>query len=433
MDLPPSGPGSKRRRTIFFVVCGLVVLLVVYLGRGVLLPFLLAIVVAYVLAPLVRALERYGPRWAAVLSLYAVLVGMLSLLSVVAVPRIAAEFEKLAQEAPRAVARARTEWIPWVTGRLELAMEGYGHQVDDHKEASPEDQAAGVDLGHDGLRIVPDGAGGYLVALPPEGLRVIERGDGVYRITTTHKKAPNPTLIEDIEEAISGVLDNTQSHAVALFRTAQQFVAAVVKGVFTFVITLMLSAYLLATSDRIFAFFRKLVRQDRQESFDRLLAMIDRGLSGVVRGQLLIALLNGFLSGVAFFILDLRYWPILTVIATVLSIIPIFGAIISSVPAVFVALEQGLVTALITLGVIVGVHQLEANLFNPKIMGDAARVHPVLVVFALLAGEHMFGIAGALLAVPVLSIVQSLFFYYREQALGLTVPPLSEPPPKMST
>ena len=59
------------------------------------------------------------------------------------------------------------------------------------------------------------------------------------------------------------------------------------------------------------------------------------------------------------------------------------------------------------------------NLLNPKIMGDAAKVHPVLVVFALLAGESLFGIAGALLAVPVLSIVQSLFLHYREVMLGV--------------
>lgn len=430
MEFPATGPGSKRRRAIFFAVCGAALALVLYFSRGVLLPFLLAVVVAYVLAPLVRRLERYGPRWVAVVGLYAVLVGTLSVLSVVAVPRVAAEFEKLARETPRAVAKARNQWIPWLTGQLEEAMVGYGHHVQEESKPTVGADTA-LNLGHDGLRIVSDGAGGFLVALPPDGLRVIERGDGVYRITTTHKKAPNPTLIEDVEEAIRGVMDNTQTHAAALFRTAQQFVAAVVKGIFTFVITLMLSAYLLATSDRIFGFFRKLVRQDRQDSFDRLLAMIDKGLSGVVRGQLMIALLNGVLSGIAFFILDLRYWPILTLIATVLSIIPIFGSIISSIPAVLIALEHGFVTALVTLGVIVGIHQLEANLFNPKIMGDAARVHPVLVVFALLAGEHLFGIAGALLAVPVLSILQSLFFYYREQALGLTVPPRSEPPPPL--
>ena len=52
-------------------------------------------------------------------------------------------------------------------------------------------------------------------------------------------------------------------------------------------------------------------------------------------------------------------------------------------------------------------------------MGDAVKVHPVLVVFALLAGEHVFGILGALLAVPLLSITQSVFLHFREVALGV--------------
>ena len=106
-------------------------------------------------------------------------------------------------------------------------------------------------------------------------------------------------------------------------------------------------------------------------------------------------------------------------IATLLSVIPIFGAIISTVPAVIIALQNGPSTALFTLLWIVGIHQIEANVLNPKIMGDSAKVHPVLVIFALLAGETLYGIAGALLAVPVLSIVQSLFMHYREIWLGV--------------
>jgi predicted PurR-regulated permease PerM len=92
-------------------------------------------------------------------------------------------------------------------------------------------------------------------------------------------------------------------------------------------------------------------------------------------------------------------------------------------------LQDSVLTALLVLGWIVAIHQLEANVLNPKIMGDAAKVHPVLVVFALLAGEHVFGIVGALLAVPVLSIAQSLFLHYREIALGVPAPRHSTPPP----
>ncbi|MEZ4256958.1 MAG: AI-2E family transporter [Polyangiales bacterium] len=229
-------------------------------------------------------------------------------------------------------------------------------------------------------------------------------------------------MVAAINEALRRLTENTQERAFEALQTIQGLVRAVIRSVFALGIILMISAYLLVTSERIFDFFRSLVRPSRRQNFDLLVRRIDRGLSGVVRGQLVIALVNGLLSGIAFYALDLRYWPVLTLVATALSIIPIFGAILSSVPAVVIALQDDVSKAVAVALAIVVIHQLEANVFNPKIMGDAAKLHPVLVVFALLAGEHAFGIAGALLAVPVLSILQSAFLHFREVALGISTP-----------
>ena len=74
------------------------------------------------------------------------------------------------------------------------------------------------------------------------------------------------------------------------------------------------------------------------------------------------------------------------------------------------------------------IHQLEANFLNPKIIGDAAKIHPVLVVFSLLVGEHFFQIKGALFAVPCLSIVQTIFLHFRETTMGLSDPMATQPP-----
>ena len=69
------------------------------------------------------------------------------------------------------------------------------------------------------------------------------------------------------------------------------------------------------------------------------------------------------------------------------------------------------------------IHFVEANFLNPKIMGTASKIHPVVVVFALIAGEHAYGIVGALLAVPAASIVQSCFkFYVIDRAHELDIP-----------
>jgi predicted PurR-regulated permease PerM len=61
---------------------------------------------------------------------------------------------------------------------------------------------------------------------------------------------------------------------------------------------------------------------------------------------------------------------------------------------------------------IVGIHLIEANVLNPKIIGTAAKIHPVLVIFALFLGEASYGLVGALLAVPILSAIQVIFMYF---------------------
>jgi predicted PurR-regulated permease PerM len=58
---------------------------------------------------------------------------------------------------------------------------------------------------------------------------------------------------------------------------------------------------------------------------------------------------------------------------------------------------------------IIGIHLVEANLLNPKIMGESAKIHPALVVFVLVAGEHFYGIVGALFAVPITSVGLAFF------------------------
>jgi predicted PurR-regulated permease PerM len=412
--IPGGGPGSPRRRLIFFGISAAALLLILWISRDILLLFILALVVAYVLAPIVSFLERWMKRWIAVVVLYVALLAVLTVFVWLGVPRLVVEVEKLAGAVPSAVTTARDQWLPEIEKRFRDAMAPY---------ATPEDPLATDPQPEDpGIVVNPTPEGGYSIDFPEGGVVVRPERDGSFRVDTSHPPPPRRDLTTAIREAVRRQMENTEEYAVSALKTAQQFIAALVRGVFGFFIMLMLSAYMLATSDKIFAFFKSLARPSRRDQFDNLLKRIDRGLSGVVRGQLIIALVNGVLSGIGFYLFDLPYWPILTLIATVLSVIPIFGAILSSIPAVAFALQEGIGTALGTLAWIIGIHQIEANLLNPKIMGDAAKVHPVLVVFALIAGEHLYGIAGALLAVPVLSILQSLFLHYREVALGVPAP-----------
>jgi predicted PurR-regulated permease PerM len=423
---PGAQQEARRRRVAFLAATGAFALGILYAFREVLAPFAVALVVAYVFAPLVDWMEqrrvagRRVPRWAAVLTLYVSLLGAMAASIAVGAPLLARELQRLGRETPRMVAAARDEWLPAV----DRAVRGLGSSLDAPTDAPlapepPLEPETAPHVAHVEVRPRPDGS--YEVLLPSSGITVTPTEDGGFVVQAADENVPGsqPDLSVQITEALRRQMQESEQTAGDALRTAQSLVAAVVNGIFKFFIMLMISAYMLITKDGILSFFRTLVSTGRQREFDLLLDRIDKGLSGVVRGQLVICVVNGVLSGIGFYIAGLNYWPVLTLVATVLSIIPIFGAILSSVPAVVVGLQQGVGTALFTLAWIIGIHQVEANLLNPKIMGDAAKVHPVLVVFSLIAGEHFFGILGALLAVPVLSIAQSLFLHFREVALGV--------------
>ena len=95
-----------------------------------------------------------------------------------------------------------------------------------------------------------------------------------------------------------------------------------------------------------------------------------------------------------------------------------------------IGLTQSPGTAFGVLAWIIGIHQLEANFLNPKIIGDAAKIHPVLVVFSLIVGEHFFQLAGALFAVPCMSVAQTIFLHFRETTMGIS--DVTTPQPKVA-
>ena len=106
-----------------------------------------------------------------------------------------------------------------------------------------------------------------------------------------------------------------------------------------------------------------------------------------------------------------EYALVLAVFAGVMSVIPIFGTIISTIPAALIGLSVSPGTAIAVVLWITAVHTVEANLVSPRILSRHAKIHPALVIFALIAGEAMYGIVGALLAVPIYSVLQTVMSF----------------------
>jgi predicted PurR-regulated permease PerM len=390
---------KKWHKPILMGIAALVLVTVIALAHEVMTPFVMALVLAYVLTPAVSWVERFRvPRGWAVVLVYVVVLGSLALFVRLAAPRVAQELGNLGREMRHNAAVVRSEWTPVAQKRLsDLGLAG--------KDSEHEHAPAIV------VKPLPDGAYAVDVA---RGLVIEAKGQDEWIIAPREPEG-RVDLAHLTDEAIAKSFAYVHTNAVDLLKFGGNLVATSVRVVFLFGLTLMLAAYLMITRERILAFLSSLVRKDAQGAFDALIERIDRGLAGVVRGQLIICFINGALTAVGFALVGLKYWPILALFATVLSLIPIFGVIISSVPAVTIALTQDVGTAVFVLVWIIVIHQIEANFLNPKIMGDAAKLHPVLVIFALVVGEHLFQTKGALLAVPCMSIAQSLFLHFRER------------------
>ncbi|MEO8798778.1 MAG: AI-2E family transporter [Polyangiaceae bacterium] len=392
-----------RKRLLLLVASAAVAAAVCWLARPVLLPIVLGAVVAYVVLPLVRFFQTKGlSRPVAIILTYVLILGSLGIFVRVTARRLSAEVGSFAREMPALVERARERWIPNVERRIR-AMRGDNRKpIDASDEEKDDKEEAFV------VHQRPDGSFGVEVE---DGVHVRRTRDGFVLTTKAPPERQPFDADKFLADSLESSLEYARSNAIELARIGGGLIAAAARFVFIFGLTLMVGAYLILTREKIGAFFSSLARPKNRPDLAALAARIDRGLAGVVRGQLVICLINGALSAVGFAIVGVKYWPLLAIVATVFSLVPIFGSIASAVPAVALALTQGVGTAAFVLIWILAIHQLEANFLNPKIMGDSAKIHPVLVIFALLVGEHFFGVVGALLAVPCMSIAQSLFLH----------------------
>lgn len=408
----PERPAGRVLAVIapFWRVWGLLIFVVVLLiwSRRIVLPFIFATLIAYLLAPLVRRMAPRlgGRRGLAVVLLYLALgLATLGFFGGV-LPGVIADLGKLRDSTPSAVAKLNEEWLPRASEWFEETFPGLlGVEPEVEQEQISE------------LVVSPQADGSYRVDLRNTHLEVRESGGG-WVIEAQPKQTQ--TFAELIREVVASKGDELTS-------AATQFVRKLVTGIAAFLtdllITLLIAAFLLVDLERVKGFIRSLVPVEYRDDFEHVVRGVDQGMAGVIRGQLLICLINGALAYLGLLIFDIRYALLLAMVAAVLSIVPVFGILISAIPLLGVALVSGDVglegfafgRAAAIVGWIVGIHLLEANYLNPRIIGTAD-IHPVVLIFALLAGWEVYGPVGAVLALPVASMLQTLFLYIRKRA-----------------
>jgi putative heme transporter len=351
----------ERRKRLVILACLWGAIAAVFLVfRSVVMPFAGAALIAYLVQPLVaritqlRVAGRAVPHWAAILLIYALFFVGVYLFLIALVPQLYRELARISGDGVAFVNSLTPEYLQSLAHRLEGRLGGYGIPA--------------VDL---------------------------------------------EQLLNDSVARLSVLVRENLGNIVGVSRN---IIAAVLTGIFGLFFMLMVAAFFSIDALHIRRYFGTLIPPEYAADARALLERIDRSLAGVVRGQATICVVNGILTAIGLLVFGVKFAFLLATIATLFSLIPIFGTIISSVPIVLIALADGFQKGLAILLWIIGIHALEAYFLNPKIMGQAARIHPVLVAFSLIAGERLYGLVGALFAVPIAALFVACFDFARTKA-----------------
>jgi len=194
----------------------------------------------------------------------------------------------------------------------------------------------------------------------------------------------------------------------------------VVVGLITSIFfVIIIAVYLSVDSSRLLKPLPGLVKEENRAEVTELGRRLNNSWSDYVRGQGIMVLVIGFTTFIVTWLLGVPGALFLGVIAGLLEVIPTFGPIIATIPAVLIALFQGstrfdlsnFVFALIVIVAYILIQQLESNLVAPKVMGKSVTLPPLIVLISITAGYQVAGILGAILAVPVVANARIILSY----------------------
>jgi predicted PurR-regulated permease PerM len=182
-------------------------------------------------------------------------------------------------------------------------------------------------------------------------------------------------------------------------------ITSVLGGVFGVITIVILSFYLLIEAEGLMRTVTRFVPQGQRAHFAAAARRSVDKVSAWLRAQMTLAAVMGTLAAVGLGILHVPYFYVVALVAAAGETIPVLGPLIAGVTAVVIALGVSPKLALITGAYVVVLHQLESNILVPKIMERRVGVSPVVVLIALLVGGSLYGLLGAILAIPTAAII----------------------------
>lgn len=194
-------------------------------------------------------------------------------------------------------------------------------------------------------------------------------------------------------------------------------VISVATGIFDVFVTIIISIYTLNERDKIMHFLRKatssLFKEETYEMLSKYFKRTNEIFFNFISGQLIDAIIVGIITSVAMMIMQVKYAALLGFLIGLFNLIPFFGAIVAVAIAIFITLCTGGLGKAIWLAIVVIIlQQIDANIINPKIIGDKLQISPILVIFSVTLVGAYFGVLGMFLAVPIIAMIKLIINDY---------------------
>jgi predicted PurR-regulated permease PerM len=226
--------------------------------------------------------------------------------------------------------------------------------------------------------------------------------DGVREATDQLAKPPFNLSERDIRTRVNEGLEGLRENSGPLARGLSSGAILLGEVLTGLIVAVLLCFFLLKDGEQIWAWVVRLFGERSRHHADEVGARVYTALAGYVRGIAMVGLVDAILIAIALVLVGVPLVVPLAVITFFAAFVPLIGAFVAGLLAVLIAfVSGGTVDALLVLGAIVLVQQVEGHLLYPLLMSRAVHLHPAVIVIALAAGGILAGIVGVFLAVPV--------------------------------
>lgn len=238
--------------------------------------------------------------------------------------------------------------------------------------------------------------------------------EGIQELRRWLLHSPFHVTDKQINEIAKNLSDTVGTNTNEITSAGLQGVTVMVEFLTGSLLAMFSTLFLLYDGARIWQWMLKLVPAQARPGVAGAGPRAWRTLTAYVRGTVIVALIDAIFIGLGLFFLDVPLAVPLAVFIFLFAFIPLVGAVMSGALAVVVALvTQGPFTALMVLIVVLAVQQIEGHVLQPFILGRAVRVHPLAVVLSVAAGGMIAGIGGAVVAVPLVAVTNTVVGYLR--------------------